>query len=204
VFFKPGDAQSLVLGRRSLLSALNFDFVIAPASCPLIPFPSPDTMPKIEVNVVAEILKKNEISPAILRKIVEEINLAVQPEGADEEKPPAVKKQFVILVSDPEGKLPKNDFVGWVLQIPEDESVATTQERIFRGSYDFNASKKGRLLPVKTVGEAIENVPTKFFKEADVWVKTKTPVLVLKTDNEIPKSDDGGGKKKKSDEDDDE
>ena len=25
------------------------------------------------------------------------------------------------------------------------------------------------------------------FEEADIWVKTKTPVLVLKTDNDIPK-----------------
>ena len=41
-------------------------------------------------------------------------------------------------------------------------------------------------MPVKTVGEAIENVPAKLFKESDVWVKTKTPVLVLRTDNEIP------------------
>lgn len=144
-------------------------------------------MPKIEVNKVAEILKKNDISPAILRRVIEEMNLAVQPEPGEDEKPPAVKKQWVILVSDPDGKFPKNDFVGWVLQIPENESVATTQERIFRGSYDFNSSKKGRLLPVKTVGEAIENVPAKFFKEAEVWVKSKTPVLVLKTDNEIPK-----------------
>lgn len=144
-------------------------------------------MPKIDVNKVAEILKKNEISPAILRRIIEEMNLAVQPEAGDEEKPPAVKKQFVVLVSDPDGRLPKHDFVAWVLQIPENESVATTQDRIFRSSYDFNTTKKGRLLPVKTVGEAIENVPAKFFKEAEVWVKTKTPVLVLKTDNEIPK-----------------
>ena len=44
-----------------------------------------------------------------------------------------------------------------------------------------------RLEPSLTIGEAIENIPGKFFKEADVWVKTKTPVLVLKTDNEIPK-----------------
>lgn len=144
-------------------------------------------MPKIEVNKVAEILKKNEISPAILRRIVEEMNLAVQPEPGDEEKPPAVKKQFVILVSDPDGKLPKHDFVGWVLQIPENESVATTQDRIFRTSYDYNTTKKGRLMPMKTVGEALENVPAKFFKEADVWVKTKTPVLLVRTDNEIPK-----------------
>jgi hypothetical protein len=144
-------------------------------------------MPKIEVNKVAEILKKNEISPAILRRIVEEMNLAAQPDAGDDEKPPAVKKQFVIVVSDPDGKLPKHDFVGWVVQIPESESVATTLDRIFRSSYDFNTTKKGRLMPVKTVGEAIENVPAKSFTEADVWVKTKTPVLVIRTDNEIPK-----------------
>lgn len=144
-------------------------------------------MPKIEVNKVAEILKKNEVTPAILRRVIEEMNLAVQPEPG-EETAPAIKKQFVILVSDPECSMPKRDLVGWVLQIPENESVATTQDRIFRSAYDFNTTKKGQLLPVKTVGEAVENVPAKFFKEADVWVKTKTPVLVLRTDNEIPKA----------------
>jgi hypothetical protein len=143
-------------------------------------------MPKIDVSKVAEILKKNHIEPATLRRVIEEMNLAVQPDTG-EEKPPALKKQFVILVSDPDGRLPKHDFVGWILQIPENESPATTQDRIFRSSYDFNTTQKGRLMPVKTVGEAIENVPAKFFKETEVWVKTKTPVLVLKTDNEIPK-----------------
>jgi hypothetical protein len=115
------------------------------------------------------------------------MNLAAQAETGDDDKPPPVKKQFVILVSDPDEKLPKHDFVGWILQIPENESVATTQDRLFRSSYDFNSTKKGQLMPVKTVGEAIENVPAKFFKEADVWIKTKTPVLMLKTNNEIPK-----------------
>lgn len=145
-------------------------------------------MPKIELNKVAEVLKRDPaIQPASLRRIIEELNLAAQPEGGDADKPPAVKKQFAVLLSDPDGKMPKHDFVAWVLQIPENESVATTEERIRRGAYDFNASKRGRLLPVKTVGEAVENVPARFFKEADLWVKTKTPVLVLKTDNEIPK-----------------
>ena len=144
-------------------------------------------MAKIDVNKVAEILKKNHIDPAVLRRVVEEMNLAVQPETGDDDKPPAVKKQWVILVSDPDGKMPKTDLVGWVLQIPESESVATTLDRVFRSSYDYNTTKKGQLLPVKTVGESIEAVPAKFFKETDVWVKTKTPVLVLKTDNDIPK-----------------
>lgn len=141
---------------------------------------------KVEISTVAEILKKNDLSPAVLRRIIEEMNLAAQPEAGDEKAPP-IKKQFAVIVSDPEGKLPKHDFVAWVLQIPEEESVATTQDRILRAAYDFNASKKGRLLPVSTIGEAIENVPAGFFKEADLWVKTKTPVLVLTTSNEIPK-----------------
>ncbi|MEI7551166.1 MAG: hypothetical protein WCL24_02480 [Verrucomicrobiota bacterium] len=143
-------------------------------------------MPKIDVSKVAEILKKNQIDPAVLRRVIEEMNIAVQPDTG-EEKPPAVKKQWVIVLSDPEGRLPKGDFVGWVLQIPENESVVTTPDRVFRAIYDFNASKKGRLLPVKTVGEAFENVPAKHFKDADVWVKSKIPVLMLRTDNEIPK-----------------
>jgi hypothetical protein len=143
-------------------------------------------MPKIDISKVAEILKKNHLDPALLRRVIEEINLAVQPETG-EEGPPPVKKQFVILVSDPDGKFAKRDLVGWVLQIPDSESPATTPDRIFRGAYDYNTTKKGRLYPAKTVGEAIENIPAKFLKEVDVWVKTKTPVLVLRTDNEIPK-----------------
>ena len=148
-------------------------------------------MPKIDVNTAAEILKKNQLDPALLRQVIEEMNLAAQPEGPEGDALPAVKKQFVILASDPDGRLKDvPDFVGWVLQIPEDESIATTQDRIFRGAYDYNASKKGRLHPVKTVGEALEYVPTKFFKEADLWVKSKIPVLVLRTDNAIPRTED--------------
>ena len=144
-------------------------------------------MPKIDVSKVAEILQKNHIEPAVLRRIIEEINIVVQPDPGADDAPPPVKKQFLILLSDPEHKLPKDDFTGWVVQIPEDESPVTTQERIFRGAYDFNATKRGRQLPVKTVGEALENVGAKYFKEAELWVKTKTPVLMLRTDNRIPR-----------------
>jgi len=144
-------------------------------------------MPKIDVSKVAEILKKNHIDPAVLRRVIEEMNLAVQPDPGDEDKAPPVKKQYVIVVSDPEGKLPKGDFTGWVIQIPENVSPSTTPDRVFKAVYDFNASKKGQLLPVKTVGEAFESVPAKHYKEAELWVKTKEPVIVLRTNNEIPK-----------------
>lgn len=142
-------------------------------------------MTKIAIPLVAEILKKNQLEAGVLRRIIEEMNLVVQNES-DEPSEPAVKKQFVIIVSDADSRLPKHDFAGWVVQIPETESPATTQERILKSAYDYNATKKGRLYPCKTIGEAIEAVPGRIFKEADLWVKTKTPVLVLRTNNEIP------------------
>jgi len=145
-------------------------------------------MPKIDVNKVAEILKKNHIDPAVLRRVIEEINLAVQPDPAEAEQPPPIKKQYAILVSDPEERMPKGDFTGWVLQIPESESPASSQERILKGAYDYNASKKGRLYPARTVAEALESIPGRFFRDAELWVKTKTPVVVLRTDNEIPRA----------------
>ncbi len=115
------------------------------------------------------------------------MNLLVQPE-VDEEKPPAIRKQYAILISDPEGRLPEGyDFAGWVLQLPENESAQTACERIHKAAYEFNTTKKGRLLPAVTIGEALEHIPAKHFKEAGVFVKTKIPVLMLTTDNQIPR-----------------
>ena len=143
-------------------------------------------MPKIDINQAAEILKRNDLDPALLRQIVEGMNQAVEPE-VDEEQPPAVKKQFSIVVSDPAGVLPqKHEFTGWVFQIPEDASVTSTLERLHKAAYDFNTTKKGRMMPAKSVADAVENIPAKHFKEQQLWVKTKCPVFVLRTDNEIP------------------
>jgi len=144
-------------------------------------------MPKIDVNKVAEILKRNHIDPAVLRRVVEEMNLAAQPDPGEGDQPAPVKKQYALLVSDPEERMPKGDFTGWVLQIPENESPASIRERVFKAAYDYNASKKGRLNPAKTVGDALEGVPARYFRDAELWVRTKTPVVVLRTDNEIPR-----------------
>lgn len=147
-------------------------------------------MAKIEVSQVAEILKKKRISPELLREVVEEMNEATQPDPDAEIAPPAPRKQFVILLADPKGVLPKRDLVGWVLQIPENASPFSTPDRIVKAAYDFNASKRGRMLPVKSIGEALESGAAKHFKESELWVKTKLPVAVIATNNVLPKSRD--------------
>jgi hypothetical protein len=42
------------------------------------------------------------------------------------------------------------------------------------------------MMPVQTVGEAIENVPGPMLKEQQAWVKTKVPIYAILTANELP------------------
>lgn len=146
-------------------------------------------MAKIEVAKVADVLRQNQLEPAAMRRILEAINkITEEAAAAEEQKPPAQKKQFVILVSDPDGVMPEHELAGWVVQIPEEASPLSLQERVHKAAHDFNATRRGRKLPVESMGEAFESVPAKNFTEVEVWVKTKTPVLVLTTDNRLPKA----------------
>jgi hypothetical protein len=99
---------------------------------------------------------------------------------------PKVKQQFVIVVSDP-NKMITEDLTGWIVQIPDSESVLTVTDRIKKAAYNYNASKKGQKYPIKTIGEAVESIGNKFFKPYDLKVKTKEAVFVVVTDNVLPK-----------------
>ncbi len=145
-------------------------------------------MPKIDTDQVAMILNQNQLDPPVVERIMNDIQRQIEEEQQqkEEEKTPKKKRQFVILLSDPDGALPKKDIVGWVVQIPEEESPLTAPERIQRAAYDFNASPRGRKLPALSIGEALESVGPKFFKEQEIAVKTKVPVLALRTDNKLP------------------
>ena len=144
-------------------------------------------MPKIDIETLRFILQRNESDIRKVAEIMKEVELELKAEEEERAlRPPPVKKQFVMLVSDPEGTLKEKDRVGWVAQIPEDDSVATTGGRIHNAVYEYNATPKGTRMPVETIGEACEVVPAKLFKEQNVWIKSKTPLLIVPIDNEIP------------------
>ena len=104
-------------------------------------------------------------------------------EGSDE---PKMKKQYGIIVSDKDGIITK-DLVGWVFQMPENEDSRDVIELVKKAAYNYNASKKGRKYPVASIGSAIEGCGSKFFKPYNVSFKTKEPVLVITTDNILPR-----------------
>lgn len=144
-------------------------------------------MSKVESDIVKSCMTRREIdantAEAVLADALKEQELI----NAEKDTKPHEKKQYVILVSDPEGVLEGKELVGWVLQIDEESSPLQAEERVRRAAYDYNASLKGRRFPTYKVGEAIEVVPSRFGVAHKVWFKTKEPVLVVTTDNEIPR-----------------
>ena len=144
-------------------------------------------MPKIDIETLKFILQRNESDIRKVAEIMNEVELELKAEEEERAlRPPPVKKQFVILVSDPEGILDKKDMVGWVAQSPEDDRIATTAGRIHSAAYEYNATPKGSRMPVETIGEACEVVTAKLFKEQNIWIKSKTPLLIVPVDNKIP------------------
>lgn len=147
---------------------------------------------KADLDLVKLILKRNFIDTQKIAQIIQEINVELDQD--QEEKPKPMKKQFVTLISDPEGVIEGKDLTGWVVQIPEDDNPAIASEKLLKSAYDYNATPKGSKFPVETIGEACEIVPPKVTKEHNIWIKTKTPILMIPTDNKIPTEtiDDGG------------
>ena len=144
-----------------------------------------------DIEKVKETMMAEEIEPDKINKVVG--HLANEPDAG--RKNQTVKKQWVFVLSDPTGRLSPqffesagfDSFVGWPVQIAEGESIESTMKNVHAALYDFNASPKGRRMPVETIGEGCEAVAARFFKAHNVWAKSKEPIPVVITDNKLPR-----------------
>ena len=144
-------------------------------------------MAKIDVEKLKHILHRNESDIQKINDILNDIATELQIEQAEKEaRPPAVKKQFITLIADNDGHLQNQDFASWVLQIPEEANPHAVIDKIYQSAYTYNATPKGSRFPVKSIGETLESVSAKIFKENEVWVKTKIPVLAVSCKNQLP------------------
>ena len=144
-------------------------------------------MAKIDIETLKFILQRNEPDIRKVNDIMHEVQMELKAEEEERaNRPPAIKKQFSIILSDYDGELSNKDLTGWVVQIPEDDSVTSALGRIHRAAYQFNSTPKGIRTPVATVGEACEVVTAKLFKEQSIWIKTKIPVIAVTCPNTIP------------------
>jgi len=139
-------------------------------------------MAKVDIELVQRLLKEHGVDVRVAATILNQIREAAAEEAVEREKPP--KKEFVVLVSEPEGGLPK-DLIGWVVQYPEDGDPRDVADTIVEVASAFNSSPKGKRVQVTSFGDACQSLPSKLLKERDVWVKTREPVRVIAVKNSL-------------------
>ena len=80
-------------------------------------------MAKVDIELVRKVLQRNDVDHEVISQILGDLEMEISVDGDGTMVPgPPAKKQFVILVSAPDGKFSEDLFTGWVLQIPEDQS----------------------------------------------------------------------------------
>ncbi len=143
-------------------------------------------MAKVEIDIIKQVLKRSSLDEKVIANILRDLQSAVQDtEANEEEKKPIIKKQYVVLLADEEGKLAKEEWMGWIVQVPENEPLQSAVEKVVRVGKAFNLTKKGRKFPVKTIGEVCESVSGRIFNENKVWLKTKEPILIIPLKNAL-------------------
>jgi hypothetical protein len=139
-------------------------------------------MAKVDIEIVQKVLKASGVDVRVAAEILNQIRDAAAEEAVEREKP--AKKQMLVLVSEPEEGLPK-DLTGWVVQLLEDDDPKEVADKMVEVAKAFNESPKGQRLPVESFGDAVQGIPSKFFRESDLWIKTREPVRVIPVKNSI-------------------
>ena len=152
---------------------------------------------RITEDDIEHVLNQKGIDQKRVELIMSEIKRLENQEAelAAAKKAARKKKKFVLVASDPEDRYVKVvECPVWVVQMNDEDNHTDVVEKISRATYEYNNDvlngnkKSSKKNPVYKISESLEQVTAKYFTDEEISVKTKEPTVIVRTDNEIPKS----------------
>ena len=152
---------------------------------------------RITEEDIEHVLNQKGVDQPRVESIMSEIKRLENQEAelAAAKKAQRKKKKFVLVASDPEDRYVKVvECPVWVVQMNDEDNHTDVVEKISRATYEYNNDvlngnkKSSKKNPVYKISESLEQVTAKYFADEDISVKTKEPTVIVRTDNEIPKS----------------
>ncbi len=132
----------------------------------------------LTISDVLYALKQAKVDDTKTREIVDQLKAREEDAKETVSNGPKAKSQYVLLAN-------SDQSFGWACVLPEDAAPQSIIDRINAATHAFNASKRGRKHPAKTIGEALESVSRKFLKTEGVQVKNKLMVPIIVTNNTL-------------------
>jgi len=145
-------------------------------------------MAKIDLEEVEQLLLRNNVPEATVVKVLTDAAaiLKEEKEERQKEKVPGEKFGHVVVISDPENKIPRDvEFTAFVVKHRMDVDLATIPEKLQLVARDSNSTKKNSKNPVRTVGELFHWVKRRFWKSYAIYGITKDPVRVFLSSNQL-------------------
>jgi len=129
----------------------------------------------IKIDEVSEVLKNQKVSDPTIKTIIDELkkreNMKKTIGGSKS------KKEYAFIIN--------SSNVGWPVQIEEGADSSKVLDQMKAAIKEYNESKRGLKMPIKTMGAAFDSLPRKHSVNQKIWIKAKSPVNVVTTDNSI-------------------
>jgi hypothetical protein len=144
-------------------------------------------MPKLDLNVIMGVLQANQTPAQLLKKIEHGLNEAAKD---DEEEKPAPEDQPayepLLITTVPSGPLTE-DSPFFVLDYDSKKmNHVEAIEKLKAVVWEHNDKTKSKKKQALTIGEAFQFVPGVLLKQNGFKIRYKTPIILVRTSNELP------------------
>lgn len=135
---------------------------------------------KIDKEIIEQVLSDYpQIDMSTRVKIIKDIEREAEESKPEREKNP--KKQYVAVAITSNKAFEEVPL--YVVQIEEGDDHNMIIDRITHATAEHNNTPKGTKFPIETLGGAMEETKRKFITEKKVWVKTKEPIIIVRSDS---------------------
>jgi hypothetical protein len=136
---------------------------------------------KVDIDNVELLLKEKGVPEKQTQEIISQLQAIVEEEKALKEPKTKSKNQFFGIATGDT----INDSPVFIVQAKEEMQHTEILPKITDAVKEYNQGKKGQKTPIKTIGEAFEHCTKKFFTSRGINPKTKEPIIIVQTTNDI-------------------
>jgi hypothetical protein len=135
---------------------------------------------KIDIEQIQTALEDNKIDGDKIKKILHDLQIAVEEEKADNiaTSGPKPKWEYCIILNDPDKKVP-SDITGWVVVQQEGQDSGLIVGKLQDAAKIQNEAAKRKKSLIQNFGELFEALKPKFLKEKGLKIKTKNAVRII-------------------------
>lgn len=125
---------------------------------------------KFETEHIIEALKDSNIPNESIDEVIHKLGQIADELQKEKEaaKTPKVKKKYALLHIN-------NTASYYVIQAEADDTLADVPVRLNKAIGDYNQSAKKKKMEIKNYADAIEFIPNKILRNANLNIKTKEP-----------------------------